>query len=574
MTDQDPTFFRTDVGSGSNPSTTQDAANQPPSVQTQVQAQLQAQQPAPDDYYQRTFAEIVAFVLSAYQDIAASAVVETLRAFLHADCSPQRLFARLLTRKGPVFFVKALQYREVTDSAQALLALEDAGLVTLNPQVPADLLLAGLTKARLLQIFPRLLDTLAKAKQQRKTTLIDCVLGQYDEHRIRQIIAAHEPWCSVTHNDHWDLAQMLYYGRSGQDWSAHVMRDLGHTRYEQVELSQTRFTSAKSLRIYLQERLLGQRLYRLAEYPQLHPGLVAALSMPQDEAVSARLRKRSQLRLAKWCEQHSHWEDALQLYRSANIPPARERRVRILHKLDRQTESETLREAIIAQPMSATESIFAQRFNRRGQGAQPKTSQWQIQETPERVEHFVLEQLLEVQGGWGIHSENALIKSLTGLIYWQAIFAPVPGAFTNPFQVGPHDLYEHDFVLQRQTLVAHIEAEIETDRALRTHILNMHARKTGITNPMVSWGLFSEMGIEQWLDAIPAAWIRQLTGFLLRNLNDYRRGFPDLFLSYADGTAEFVEVKGPTDQLQPQQRAWFQVFEQLGIPARVIKLKV
>ena len=73
---------------------------------------------------------------------------------------------------------------------------------------------------------------------------------------------------------------------------------------------------------------------------------------------------------------------------------------------------------------------------------------------------------------------------------------------------------------------------------------------------------------------MPLKWIRQLSHFLIRNLGDYRRGFPDLFIAHADGSAEFVEVKGPTDQLQPQQRAWFQTFAALNIDARVIKLKL
>ena len=34
-----------------------------------------------------------------------------------------------------------------------------------------------------------------------------------------------------------------------------------------------------------------------------------------------------------------------------------------------------------------------------------------------------------------------------------------------------------------------------------------------------------------------------------------------------------VEVKGPGDQLQPGQRAWLEVLDQLGLPARVLNLK-
>ena len=46
-----------------------------------------------------------------------------------------------------------------------------------------------------------------------------------------------------------------------------------------------------------------------------------------------------------------------------------------------------------------------------------------------------------------------------------------------------------------------------------------------------------------------------------------------LFICYGPDDFDFVEVKGPNDQLQPQQRAWFRVFDELKLPARVLKLK-
>jgi hypothetical protein len=178
------------------------------------------------------------------------------------------------------------------------------------------------------------------------------------------------------------------------------------------------------------------------------------------------------------------------------------------------------------------------------------------------------------EGGWGVHSENSLLKTLTGLIYWEAIFSPQPGAFTNPFQVAPHDLYEPDFVSLRAQEIAGIESRIGSNADLATHLQKISHAKQGIANPLVSWGLLQTISLEQWLEALPGDWIRALSHFLIRNLKDYRKGFPDLFVSHPDGTAEFVEVKGPGDQLQPQQRAWFETFHGLDIRARVIRLKL
>ena len=565
MTANDPTSFSADVGH-------QPTGDPSESVSVDSTPVLVPQQPAPDDYYQNTFTEIVSFVLTHYGSVVQSSVLKTLKRFLLVEDQDKRLLARLLTRKGPVFFENDLSYREVKDSKETLLRLEAKGLICRRPRVPADLLLAGLAKPKLLAYFANTFTGLSKAKGHRKEVLIHHLLGHRDDSSIRDTLWDQEPWCAIAQVEHWQLTQMLYFGRSGQDWSAYVRRDLGQVRYEQVTLSQNRFATTDDLETYMDERRLSQLVHRLDDYPQLLPDLAEALVKPVADPMSQRLRKRSLLRLGKWCERRGEWQAALKAYDSAGLPPSRERRVRILHKLRRREESEALREQMAAYPLSATESVFAQRFNRRGQGFIPQITVWDLKEPQASVERYVLETLV-LQGGWGVHSENSLIKTLTGLIYWEAVFSPQPGAFTNPFQVAPHDLHEPDFVSLRAREIADIESRICSDVGLATHLHRISQAKQGIANPLVSWGLLQSIGLEQWLQALPGDWIRALSYFLIRNLKDYRKGFPDLFVSHPDGAAEFIEVKGPGDQLQPQQRAWFETFDRLDISARVIRLR-
>ena len=528
---------------------------------------LQPHEAAPDDYYQNNFIEVFDFVLTHHQALLPTELTRALHQFLLAEDDAQRLFARLMTRKGPIFFDHTLDYREVTDRDEALDDLANRGLILRCGQVPAEWLLNQLKKADLLALFSSI-GTSQRASS--KETVKNRILGRYPDPRICSMVAQHQPWCTVSEPSHWQLVQLLYFGGSGKDWSAHIRRDLGQIRYESVELSKSRFPDRASLLSYLDERELHRRVYRLDEHPKLLPGLIAAFEEAPHSGVTKRLRQRNVLRLGKWCEQQQAWDDALRVFRNAEIPPARERQVRILHKQGELERSQRLLAEIAAQPLSATEQIFTQRFGRRGQGFQPPVTTWSIEDTPDDVEHYVLE-TLTAQGGWGVHSENALVKTLTGLMYWDAVFAPEPGAFTNPFQSGPHDLMEHEFADQRCRLLEHIEAQ--TDSALTEHLLTISRTKHGIANPLVTWGLLEAIPLQQWLDALPLSWIRQLSRFLIRNLADYRKGFPDLFVVHPDGTPELVEVKGPTDQLQPQQRAWFEIFADLQIRARVIKLK-
>lgn len=564
MVPSDPTPF---LLTGADDSSLWTSPGVPVQTDTANRPLLKPQEAAPDDYYQNNFIEVFDFVLNQHQALLSTELARALHQFLLANDDAQRLFARLLTRKGPIFFEHTLDYREVSNAQQALDDLTNRGLILRCGQVPAEWLLNQLKKADLLTLFA---STAARQRSASKEAIKDRILGLYPDARICRVVAQHQPWCTVSEPSRWQLVQLLYFGGSGKDWSAHIRRDLGQIRYESVELSKSRFPDRDSLLSYLDERELQGRIYRLDEHPSLLSGLIEAFREPPSSAVAKRLRQRNVLRLGKWCEQQQAWDDALRVYPNAEIPPARERQVRILVKQGALERSQRLLADIAAQPLSATELIFSQRFGRRGQGFQPQVTTWPIEDTPENVEQYVLE-TLTAQGGWGVHSENALVKTLAGLMYWDAVFAPEPGAFTNPFQAGPHDLMAHEFAGQRSPLLAQIEAL--SDSALTEHLLAISQAKRGIANPLVSWGLLEAIPLQQWLDALPLSWIRQLCHFLIRNLADYRKGFPDLFVVHPDGTPELVEVKGPTDQLQPQQRAWFEVFANLNVRARVIKLK-
>ncbi len=535
---------------------------------------LKAQEAAPADYYQNNFAEVFAYVLTAYQEILPEDLEHSLGAYLQADDDAQRLFARLLTRNGPIFLEPSLRYAEVSNSHHALANLEALGLIRRNAAVPADWLLRVLKKSELLD----LLDAAGRCHRSwAKERISHHILGVYSDQRIRQIASGHVAWFSLTAPWHWRLVQLLYFGQSDKDWSTQIRRDLGQVRYETVELSQARFTSPQSLQTYLRERELRSYIFRLDEHPLLLPGLVDELSEPMADIEARRLRQRNLLRLGKWCEQHEALGEALRLYAKAEIPPARERRVRIHAKLGNSESCEHLLKQINQSPLSATEKIFSERFGQRRKGYQPPTTIWSVESDCDfddtSVENFVLEALLEQHGGWGIHSENAVLKTLTGLVYWDAIFSAVPGAFTNPFQSAPHDLLAHEFASARIEELAIIEARVDDDRALVERMTDTANLKWGTANPLVSWGLLQSVPLNHWLEVVPLTWVRQLSAFLIRNLGDYRKGFPDLFLCYEDGTAEFVEVKGPTDQLQPQQRAWFAILRDMGIDARIVKLK-
>lgn len=534
---------------------------------------LIAQSPAPDGYYQNNFQNVFQFVVERLEGIVSDKIIQGLKTYLDASDDAQRLFARLLTRKGPTFLINSLNYTEINDLPGAVNELCKQELLQLSPHVRAEEILGKLKKEHIVEYFA-IPKQLAKTS---KTRLLEHLLGTKSDRQICDLCRGKTQWLRIANPTHWHLISTLYFGSTAQDWSTFVRRDLGLLSYENVALETIQFASREKLLEYLDERNYANLIYRLDEYPKLLSPLLALLVNTQgakDMAKnSIRLRQRSLLRLGKWCERNKALDAALLAYANCQVVPARERQVRILTKQGKSGKAAVLLKEIIEAPSAASERVFAQRFGKRGAGYQPLTTIMNIHEVPDSVEDYVLLELIK-DGGWGMHSENFMLKTLTGLIYWPICFLPLPGAFTNPFQSGPQDLYERDFFLHRKTAFELLEASLENETEFIKHIKKIAKEKKGIANRLVSWSLLDSVNIDEWLDSIPILQLRELSKFLIRNLADYRRGFPDLFICHGLDNVEYVEVKGPNDQLQPQQRAWFEEFHRMNIPARVVKLQL
>ncbi len=72
--------------------------------------------------------------------------------------------------------------------------------------------------------------------------------------------------------------------------------------------------------------------------------------------------------------------------------------------------------------------------------------------------------------------ENGLLNSLFGLLCWQAIFAPVAGAFFHEFQAAPADLLAPDFRSSPRTPVRAVLRAIGQRRLSRHHLPQLPAK--------------------------------------------------------------------------------------------------
>ncbi len=532
---------------------------------------LTPDRPPPKDYYQNNCRTLLGFVLDRYAHLLQAHQVHTLQAYLALSDDGQRLFARILTRKGPCIRLDTLDYAEVSDLAGGLKSLSIAKLISINPHGPADVVLNLMRKPELLS----LIGNPAGLRTMRKAELIEGFLSGRSDQQVLRAVSGSQSWLRVTDEYLWWLVRLLYFGDAQQDWSSFVIRDLGLIEYEAIELSAVLFCDQAMLAEDLHHRYLSEMCSRLDECPalvaELHQRL---LVIPSQRYANAR-RERTLLRLGKWCERANDKNAALSIYANVTKHPARERVIRILHKQGRYLECHIALQQLRQSPAVEEEILFADRFGQRNGGFQPEVWELEIDQASHNIESQALDilyELGEIQCGY--HVENSLIRTLTGLLYWPAIFADVPGAFTNPFQAAPNDLYFPDFATTRAMVIANIEESTSNDQSFVEHVQSVATAKLGKANVLVDWPMLDEISLEQILYLVPAAHLRALCGFLIRNLNSRRAGFPDLLVGYVDGGYELIEVKGPNDQLQPGQRIWFSYFARFGIPARVLKLKL
>ena len=525
--------------------------------------------PPPPDYYRNNLLRLAHFVMAERSDLLAPQERRGLTAILAANRPAQRLLARLIARKGPLLRLDRINYAEVDDSVAALAALADAGLVQLNPEAPVRELLALLTRVELREQF--------KMPDGPKQGLIETIVERHAEPCIRAAVAARSTWLAVACQPSLRLAQLLFFGDGHRDLSVFVLEDLGWRRYENYSLSpdQRLFRDRDEVDRYLRARLFSEATRNLDRLPGMAQPLSKALAerCAPPSRLEEKTLNRACNRLGRWFERAGDWQAALGCYAASTAHPARERRVRILRRIGDQEAARSLLRSIAQAPKCAEEADFAARFGQRRRRLGPKTTTTALgSAAADRIEQCAMA-LLAADGGEAWHLENHLPRGLAGLAFWEVVFAPVPGAFLNPYQDAPLDLHWHDFATSRAEAIAAQKAVLADPAQFAEALRSTLRAKLGVANRLVSWRHIDGYLLERMLETVPHEALLRLACRVIDNPGATRTGFPDLLVLYGTGDYELVEVKGPTDSLQPAQRQWFNYLEGNGFKARVLKFK-
>ncbi|CEP13314.1 hypothetical protein [Parasitella parasitica] len=193
------------------------------------------------------------------------------------------------------------------------------------------------------------------------------------------------------------------------------------------------------------------------------------------------------------------------------------------------------------------------------------------------VEQVALE-YYQKKGLKGLHCENGYINALDGkmvLLFWDIIFASIPGVFETPYQSEPLDLRTDAFYESRIDLINTRLREIESGQYLNIiKQVDDRERPKNTTSIGINWN-YEQQSIMEIAECIGPSALAALSKLFFEQFGQRQGGIPDLCCwNYEKKQCLFSEVKGPRDKLSKTQQIWLEALSGFGLQAEVCHVQV
>lgn len=575
----------------------------------------------PPDYYLQHFAEFLARVEAQYAGLLGPADWQFVTAYRALTPDAQRLWLRMLSRKGTVFALADLQYSEITDQPAAAVLLLESGFagrpehaadlanwfLKANKQQLTDLLQVGLAQGQLSQLPKKSADKATLQQAIRDAELLQ-----------PQWLAQSGDWLALRQTEPLQYLLFLFFGRIETDLSAFTLRDLGVmatgglrvapqqnsvggqasgsdeplylARFLDVATAQAAYAYAR-LKAQLRESLPRKNSVMTLEQLQQWQRDAANWPEPLDDRTVLTREKLCEA-LGRQAERLNAPELALHWYLAGGGYPASERLMRLYHKLGLRAELHALLAQMQSEPCCDEEYYLAQDFSRR------VLKQSRITDTTHLLQQAAVLTLDELwanapeqgalqyyrqQGYQAEHLENNLWLALFGLLLWPLLFEAADSSIHNEFERRPRDLTTPAFY-QRHGAAIETQLALLDDRpAACRYLLAQSTRHYGKHNAIFSW--YPEL-TRPLLALVQAAPAGALAAVLRKMALDFRRhssGYPDLMLwrdsgsqSGGDSQAQdlqFIEIKAPGDSVRRNQLSRLHSLRELGFAVRLERIQ-
>lgn len=536
------------------------------------------------DYYLTNFQFLVDWIVEHYADLLTPLEHDFIAQFQQLDRQSQYLFVRLAGRKGPLFRSDKLSYAEINSISYAAEQLINIGLLKNDSLLTLEEIANQLTKVELVNLFR---EDVRTKNAEPKPVLVQLLAEKYTEVKT---------WKSWTKDQFGQIYLidtkeiintflLFFFGNAYQDLTEFVLQDLGLYRYEnyQIDHQHRIFKNRDEIEQYQQLNLVHEQLAAAENLEQL---IFVAEQLNNYSYTDAIARRRARIynQLAYEFERFQEYDIAFALYQQSHLPPARERRIRLLEKQSDHNAAWQLLNETLANPINEHELQIATRMAPR---LAKKTGNKLNKKSPlsARELHLILPQLRDENGlafrveeivrlhfelpeAPCLYVENHLLAGLFGLWLWPEMFRSLEGAFANPFQSAPLDMYEENFVGKRPN-IANLWQLFEQDLH-QNHIRDVWKNKHGISNHFVNWQALDETILDLALSCIPAQHLKFIFERLLFDIKNNRSGLPDLIQFFpSEKRYRMIEVKGPGDRIQDNQQRWLNFFNAHNIPAEV-----
>lgn len=564
----------------------------------------------PPDYYAQHFAEFLQRVDTQYLSLCGEAELAFIATYRGLPADAQRLWLRMLSRKGEVFALADLYYSEITDQQAAATALLESGFAA-RPHTAADLanwllkanktqLWRLLTLAQDAALLPLSLPPIFPKKSADKPTLTQAVITA--NALQADLVNQTEPLLALRQSAPLQYLLFLFFGRIETDLSAFTLRDLGvlatgglRTTQTQAEpLWQARFldvATAQAAYAYAQlKATLNTQLPRknavlapalqqqwLAGYPQWPEPLDERSVLAREQLCEA---------LGRQAERAGDHATALNWYQAGGGYPASERRLRLYHKLGDNTARDALLTQMQQEPCCDEEYYLALDFSRRvlqqsritdtthllQQAASlPLDELWVSAPEQGAVQHF------RAQGYQAEHLENNLWLALFGLLLWPQLFEAPDSSIFNEFERRPRDLTTPAFYQRHADAIEAQLARLENRAAACRYLLAQSTMHFGKANAIFSWSADLLPPLLALVRAAPDGALQAVLRKMAQDFRRYSSGYPDLLLwREQDGEVvelQLIEIKAPGDSVRRNQLSRLYRLRVLGFAVQLLRLQ-
>jgi len=202
------------------------------------------------------------------------------------------------------------------------------------------------------------------------------------------------------------------------------------------------------------------------------------------------------------------------------------------------------------------------------------------------IEEFTLEHYFH-EGYEGYWSENDYWAQIMMLLYWDIVYAKLPGvfdpkfgSFPNALQDIPYDLFTEEFYTRRKEMINDRHKELgkssffglrapSPERELRNAWKKHRGEPCRIFD---GWERFTIDDLCLATSVLNPSQLVKIMDRLLRDFNNNRSGLPDLFLA-KNGEPLFIEVKSTHEKVAQHQTEWHEyLIKEVGVPVVVCRV--